>query len=131
MKGNVPLYDLVKEGYICQKGSGFKVQGSRFRVRCFAALNLFYKRKFSVAAFVEDHDGEETICLRRGETVEAVIPAARIPATLYGAARHNIQNAMAAVGLAHGLAIPTPRIAEALAAFKSDHSENPGRLNKY
>jgi UDP-N-acetylmuramyl tripeptide synthase len=80
---------------------------------------------------LEEADGTETICLRRGDAVDPVIAAARIPATLNGAARHNVQNAMAAVGLAYGLGVSIPRIAESLAAFRGDHADNPGRLNVF
>jgi cyanophycin synthetase len=76
-------------------------------------------------------DGTETICLYRGGAAKPLMATTAMPATLGGAARHNIQNAMAAAGLALGLGISPDGIARALAAFKSDHCDNPGRLNIY
>ena len=83
----------------------------------------------SLAITLEQRDGAETICLHRDGGTEPVVAAADIPATLGGAARHNIQNAMAAIGLAQGLGIPLAEIAVALARFRSDYSDNAGRLN--
>jgi cyanophycin synthetase len=84
-----------------------------------------------LAITLEEESGAETIVLHERDRRLAVIAAAAIPATLAGAARHNIQNAMAALGLALGLGLAPTRIAEALATFKGDHESNPGRLNVY
>jgi cyanophycin synthetase len=52
-----------------------------------------------------------------------------LPATLGGAARFNVQNALAAVAItyAHGLSLP--KIRNALTSFTSSYEQNPGRLN--
>ncbi|GAB4353918.1 MAG: cyanophycin synthetase [Kiloniellaceae bacterium] len=84
-----------------------------------------------LAIGLEARDGRECLVLHRGGTRETLIAAAEIPATLDGAARHNIANAMAAAGLALGLGLSPAGIAAALAAFKGDAGDNPGRLNVY
>src|SRR5205085_699688 len=57
--------------------------------------------------------------------------AHEIPATLNGAARFNIQNALAATGIALGLKIPADTIRDALGSFVTDFESNPGRLNVF
>ena len=52
-----------------------------------------------------------------------------IPIAFGGAARHNVENAMAAAGLADALEIPDGVIAEGLASFRGTPEDNPGRLN--
>ncbi len=78
---------------------------------------------------LEEEADASSIVLHSSAAREVVVPVKKIPATLAGAARHNIQNAMFAVGLAHGLGISAGRIAEALCSFSSDMACNPGRLN--
>jgi cyanophycin synthetase len=81
------------------------------------------------AICLETRDDGETICLHRPEGGQALVAVAALPATLDGTARHNVQNAMAAAGLAIGLGLQPARIAEALRGFRGDHADNPGRLN--
>jgi cyanophycin synthetase len=57
--------------------------------------------------------------------------AHEVPATLNGAARFNIENALAATAIGLGLGIPADTIREALATFVTDYKSNPGRLNVY
>jgi len=52
-----------------------------------------------------------------------------IPATLDGAARYNVANALAAVSIACALGIPDAAIRRGLKAFRGDESDNPGRGN--
>ena len=56
---------------------------------------------------------------------------ADLPAALNGAARFNVQNALAAVAMtyAHGLSLPAIR--KALTTFTSSYEQNPGRLNVF
>lgn len=82
-----------------------------------------------LAVTLETPEGREMLCLHTKGNSEAVIAVADIPAALAGGARHNIQNAMAALGLAQGLGVALPEIREALAGFRSDYRDNPGRLN--
>lgn len=54
-----------------------------------------------------------------------------VPATLGGAARHNVANALAALALADALRLPHDAIAAGLATFGDDPNDNPGRLNRF
>jgi cyanophycin synthetase len=58
-----------------------------------------------------------------------VVHGDEIPATLGGMAEFNIANALAAITAGHALGATTQTIAEALKAFTSSHTENPGRFN--
>ncbi len=71
------------------------------------------------------------ILLHRPGTSDTVIKVVDIPATLGGAAKHNVQNAMAAIGLAYGLGISPAGIAAALASYDNTFDSNPGRFNIY
>jgi cyanophycin synthetase len=52
-----------------------------------------------------------------------------IPATLQGLALHNVQNAMFAAALAHGLGIDLDCIRHGLRTFENTFIQTPGRLN--
>ena len=54
-----------------------------------------------------------------------------IPATLEGRALHNVQNAMFAVALAHGLNIDMENIRHGLRTFDTTFFQAPGRMNIY
>jgi UDP-N-acetylmuramate-alanine ligase len=54
-----------------------------------------------------------------------------VPMTFNGAAVHNIQNALGAIGLAKSMGIADKDIAQALATFRSDVDDNPGRGNVF
>jgi len=54
-----------------------------------------------------------------------------IPATLQGKALHNVQNAMFAVALAHGLDIDMENIRHGLRTFDTTFFQAPGRMNIY
>jgi cyanophycin synthetase len=58
-----------------------------------------------------------------------VVHGDEIPATLGGLAEFNIANALAAIAAGHALGATPQTIAEALKAFTSSHTENPGRFN--
>jgi cyanophycin synthetase len=58
-----------------------------------------------------------------------VVHGDEIPATLGGMAEFNIANALAAITAGHALGANTQTIADALKAFTSSHTENPGRFN--
>src|SRR5260370_31097325 len=52
-----------------------------------------------------------------------------IPATVQGLALHNVQNAMFAAALAHGLGIDLESIRNGLRTFNNTFLQSPGRLN--
>ncbi len=61
--------------------------------------------------------------------VQKIVAVADIPAALDGAARHNISNGLAAMGLCSVLGLGPEAIREGLVQFRGDASDNPGRGN--
>lgn len=82
---------------------------------------------------------QKDVCFTRDGKIIYATPEAEteiininaIPMTLEGAAVHNVQNALGAVALSKALGIPDSAIKKALANFKSDASDNPGRGNLF
>lgn len=68
---------------------------------------------------------------REGAGSERVLSLDRIPLVLGGAARFNVANAAAAVGLARALGLPMDAIRAGLRAFGADPGENPGRMERF
>ncbi|MDJ0653181.1 MAG: Mur ligase family protein [Xanthomonadales bacterium] len=66
--------------------------------------------------------------IHQGQPV-AVVPVADVPVTLGGAAKYNVQNALAAAALCHALGATDQAIAHGLASFRGTPEENPGRGN--
>jgi len=54
-----------------------------------------------------------------------------IPATMNGAAKHNIANSMGAAAVCFALGVGIDAIVDGLAAFKGDSTDNPGRGNYF
>ncbi len=79
------------------------------------------------SCFVDD--GE--IVYTFGDGREIVLPVADVPITLDGAARHNVENVLAAVALATTLGVPFDAIRVGLRSFRSDPTDNPGRGNYF
>lgn len=69
------------------------------------------------------------IYLEGQDGAKPLIKVREMPSTLKGMARHNLYNALAAVGGAWGLGIVAKTIAKALKGFAGDGEDNPGRLN--
>lgn len=59
------------------------------------------------------------------------LPAAEVPATHDGRARHNVANALAAAAAADAVGVPLATIAAALRSFGGDPAANPGRAATY
>ncbi len=74
---------------------------------------------------------EGRLVLAMGEKRTVVVPVDEIPITLGGAARHNVANALAAVGAASAIGIPPEAMAAALRRFGTTPAHNPGRANVY
>jgi cyanophycin synthetase len=68
---------------------------------------------------------------REGAVRRPITPVADVPITLGGLARHNIANALAAVGAARGLGLDPDVVARGLRSFTPDAEQTPGRLNVY
>ena len=66
-----------------------------------------------------------------GDREEPLMPVADVPITFSGAARYNVQNALAAAALAAALGLPRPAIIAGLASFTPTARDNPGRINLY
>ena len=61
----------------------------------------------------------------------ALAEVAEIPITLGGAAKYNVANALAAIGVARQLGLNAAAIGEGLRRFESTPESNPGRLNEF
>lgn len=75
-------------------------------------------------------DGER-ILLRCAAEDRVVTTLASVPMTFNGAARHMVENALAACGAALGLGFSLDEIATGLGTFRSDVASNVGRLNVF
>ena len=75
-------------------------------------------------------DGE-TIRILQGTNSTAVERVSNIPMTVSGKARHNVANALGAVGVAWSLGITVETIARGLREFQGTTHDNPGRLNRF
>lgn len=60
-----------------------------------------------------------------------ILKAADAPATLFGLARHNVANALAAAGGARGMGATRAEVAAGLRDFRPAQEHAPGRLNLY
>jgi cyanophycin synthetase len=67
----------------------------------------------------------------QGELQIPLLWARQIPATIEGRALHNIQNAMFAAAIAHGMGAAVDDIRQGLRTFSNDFFQAPGRLNFY
>ncbi len=76
------------------------------------------------------YDGTWLCLFDKGQIVH-LIEAKDVPLTLGGAARYNIENALAAALAARALGLPDTAIRNVLARFKSDAVDNPGRANEF
>jgi len=74
-------------------------------------------------------DGE--LVLWRAGRLDTVTTVERVPITLDGAARFNVRNALAAVGVAAALGWPVDAMAAGLSAVRGTPEDNPGRLNLF
>ncbi len=66
-----------------------------------------------------------------GTTEDLSLAVNDVPITLSGAAKHNIQNALAAICTCIALGAPIAAIKTGLCTFVSDPKNNPGRFNQF
>jgi len=66
-----------------------------------------------------------------GERRKRIVALADVPATVGGAARHNVANALAAAGGAMALGASRAQVAAGLRSFRPTSAQMPGRLNFY
>ena len=74
-----------------------------------------------------EHD--DLLVIHDGDTAHPLLRAEEIPATIGGAARFNIANALAAALACFAQGVAPDVIAEALRGFDGGYEQNPGRLN--
>ena len=67
--------------------------------------------------------------LRSATGTRRIIHAGDIPATMEGAAEHNVSNALAAMALCRELGIEEEALKDGLKVFRGDEADNPGRGN--
>ena len=70
-----------------------------------------------------------TLVLLRGRERRGIASVAEVPIAFGGAARHNVANALAAIGVAVALGLKEAAIRAGLLGFDSDVRTNPGRAN--
>lgn len=135
----VHVKSLVAE---CVRRGGYLVlNGNDPHVREIAAKvdaePIFFTMRGSEANLKERFgDGQTIIVYRDGRIVvyfngkEFIVASVdSLPMTLGGLARHNIENAMAAVGAAIAAGVPLELIKRGLETFVCDQQMNPGRFN--
>jgi cyanophycin synthetase len=86
-----------------------------------------HKQKGGAVCFVKD----QQLVYADASEETSIIGVNDIPMTLNGAALHNIQNALGAIGLAKSLDIDNKAIKNALSKFASNSEDNPGRGNQF
>ncbi|TWX72626.1 Mur ligase [Colwellia sp. C1TZA3] len=86
-----------------------------------------HKQKGGAVCFVRD----QQLLYSDANEETNIIAVNDIPMTLNGAALHNIQNALGAIGLAKSLDIENKAITKALSKFASNSEDNPGRGNQF
>lgn len=67
--------------------------------------------------------------IRQAGNARRLLKTGDIPATLNGAARHNISNALGAVALCRVLGIEDDALRRGMLGFRGDEKDNPGRAN--
>jgi len=74
---------------------------------------------------------EDCLVLAEGSRRTVVARLGDVPMTLGGAARHNVANALAAIGAASALGVEPAAMGAALRRFATGPADNPGRANVY
>lgn len=67
--------------------------------------------------------------IRQAGNSRRILKTGDIPATLNGAARHNISNALGAVALCRALGVSDEALRRGMLDFRGDEQDNPGRAN--
>lgn len=106
--------------------------------KCWFSLNAdnpvlrAHRGQGGAVCFLREYPHGEAQLVYIDASVESEIIAVNdIPMTMKGAARHNIENALGAIGLAKSLGLDDSSIASALRQFSSSIDDNPGRGNRF
>ncbi len=86
---------------------------------------LAHRARGGDAAWLE----ADALWLAASGQVTRVVDVSDVPISFGGAARYNLMNALAAIGAAAALALPTEAMREGLRAFAPTPESNPGRAN--
>lgn len=108
----------------------------RKRVR---AATLLFSQQADNPVLIEHIDAGGKALLRKVDRFVYIADAREqeiarlsdVPMTFNGAARHMVENALAAIGGAIGLGFSVPEIAAGLTSFRNDVVSNTGRLNVF
>jgi cyanophycin synthetase len=104
---------------------------------CYVTMNAAHPlvgehiRAGGAALVLEEEAGGHMIVLCNNGCRVPLLWTYLIPATLQGIALHNVQNAMFAAALAHGLGIDVDGIRLGLRTFDNSFDQTPGRMNIY
>lgn len=98
----------------------FSLEPSRPRI-------VAHLRAGGQAALAED----DRLVLARGDERTVVAQLGEVPLTLGGAARHNVANALAAIGAGSALGVTPEAMGTVLRRFGATPEDNPGRANVY
>lgn len=90
---------------------------------------LSHVAKGGAAFFLKRKGEEQWICRAEADGITEIINVDELPLTHKGLARHNIQNAMAAIAATEQLGLTLKDITAAARGFESSPSFNYGRLN--
>lgn len=108
------------------------------KTKCWFALNernevlMAHRANNGTNCFVRDGMMVYQYFDQSGKMFEDEIVAVNdVPMTFHGAASHNVQNALGAIGLAKSLGAADEHIRSALCSFRSDSQDNPGRGNVF
>lgn len=80
---------------------------------------------------VESHQGEEWVVIYDGNEKQPVLPVTAMPCTFGGAARFNLENALAAMAAAFLAGVSVATLRTAMQSFMMGYEQTPGRLNYY
>jgi cyanophycin synthetase len=73
----------------------------------------------------------DSLVLALGSERRDIARVAEVPVTFGGAARHNVANALAAIGVGLALGLEDAALREGLLRFENTPAENPGRANRW
>ena len=80
---------------------------------------------------VESHNGEDHVVIYDGSERQVLMAVSAMPCTFDGAARFNLENALAAISAGYLLGVSTADLRTALGSFRMGFEQTPGRLNIY
>jgi len=81
--------------------------------------------------YLEEQSGSEWLVFSQGSDSTPLIAVSDIPASLAGAARHNVSNALAAACAALLAGCPPETVCAGLQSFQPNFENTPGRLNVF